>query len=317
MYLNSGLVTMSKKKSNNLSKKIQNINEKFEKTLGELDKKLLESEMVTDMINDSLDRTGGSVPSSEVDKLMEEMQSEVNLDNKSAELGKRKDQEIEARLNKLKKDPTPTVEGPIPTVDDLQETLKKLKEDEKKILQSTKPIGKVAPRPRNNSQRNNNLAANSRKVQEQNPSKPPEINNNNKQPDVPKENAILDDIKPEKSWFAKIIDKVVDIVKELLNNSQNQDTPSPKQQDLQQELQEFRQRKQEILAPVIQAQKKAKLLKEEQKVSREVFKAKRLRHNLAKHDNNKPLRSSTSSITSPPSTPPVKPAVNKNDRGGR
>ncbi|XP_054709424.1 ribosomal RNA small subunit methyltransferase H-like [Uloborus diversus] len=96
--------------------------------------------MVTDMINDSLDRTGGSVSSSEVDKLMEEIQSEVNLDNKSAELGKRKDREIEARFNKLKKDPTPTVEGPIPTVDDLRETLKKLKEDEKKILQSTKPI---------------------------------------------------------------------------------------------------------------------------------------------------------------------------------
>ncbi|WP_375358926.1 hypothetical protein [Candidatus Tisiphia endosymbiont of Neophilaenus lineatus] len=297
---------MSKKKSNNLSKKIQNINEKFEKTLGELDKKLLESEMVTDMINDSLDRTGGSVPSSEVDKLMEEMQSEVNLDNKSAELGKRKDREIEARLNKLKKDPTPTVEGPIPTVDDLRETLKKLKEDEKKILQSTKPIGKVAPRPRNN-----NLAANSRRVQEQKPSKPPEINNNNRRYDVPKENAILDDIKPEKSWFAKIIDKVVDIVKELLNNSQNQDTPSPKQ-----ELQEFRQRKQEILAPVIQAQKKAKLLKEEQKTSREVSRAKRLRRNLAGHDTHKPLRSSTSSITSPP-TPAVKPPVNKNDRGGR
>ncbi len=312
MYLNSGLVTMSKKKSNNLSKKIQNINEKFEKTLGELDKKLLESEMVTDMINDSLDRTGGSVSSSEVDKLMEEMQSEVNLDNKSAELGKRKDQEIEARLNKLKKDPTPTVEGPIPTVDDLRETLKKLKEDEKKILQSTKPIGKVATRPRNNSQRNNNLAANSRKVQEQNPSKS-KINNNNRQPDVPKENAILDDIKPEKSWFAKIIDKVIDIVKELLNNSQNKDTPSPKQQN----IEEFRQRREEILAPVIQAQKKAKLLKEEQKTSREVSRAKRLRHNLAQHDTHKPLRSSTSSITSPPSTPPVKPPVNKNDRSGR
>ncbi|WP_342268204.1 hypothetical protein [Candidatus Tisiphia endosymbiont of Empis tessellata] len=298
---------MSKKKSNDLSKKIQNINEKFEKTLGELDKTLLESEMVTGMINDSLDRMGGSVSSSEADKLMEEIQSEVNLDNKYAELGKRKDREIEARLNKLKKYPTPTVEGPIPTVDDLRETLKKLKEDEKKILQSTKPIGK-APRPRNN-----NLAANSRRVQEQKPSKPPEINNNNRRYDVPRENAILDDIKPEKSWFAKIIDKVVDIVKELLNNSQNQDTPSPKQQN----IQEFRQRRQEILAPVIQAQKEAKLLKEEQKVSREVFKAKRLRHNLAKHDNNKPLRSSTSSITSPPSTPPVKPPVNKNDRGGR
>ncbi|WP_341748321.1 hypothetical protein [Candidatus Tisiphia endosymbiont of Dascillus cervinus] len=296
---------MSKKKSNDLSKKIQNINEKFEKTLGELDKTLLESEMVTGMINDSLDRMAGSVSSSEADKLMEEIQSEVNLDNKYAELGKRKDREIEARLNKLKKDPTPTVEGPIPTVDDLRETLKKLKEDEKKILQSTKPISKVVPRSRNN-----NLAANSRKVQEQNPSKP-KINNNNKQPDVPKENAILDDIKPEKSWFAKIIDKVVDIVKELLNNSQNQDTPSPKQQN----IQEFRQRRQEILAPVIQAQKKAKLLKEEQKTSREV-RVKRLRRNLAEHDTHKPLRSSTSSITSPPSTPLVKPPVNKN-RGGR
>ncbi|MFU7501543.1 MAG: hypothetical protein ACJBCI_07910 [Candidatus Tisiphia sp.] len=313
---------MSKKKSNDLSKKIQNIDEKFEKTLGELDKKLLESEMVTDVMNDSLDRMGGSVSSSEVDKLMEEIQSEVNLDNKYAELGKRKDREIEDRLKALrdsrpkeetlKNSATPTVEGPIPTVDDLRETLKKLKEDEKKILQSTKPIGKVAPRPRNN-----NLAANSRKVQEQKPSKPPEINNNNRRHDVPKENAILDDIKPEKSWFAKIIDKVVDIVKELLNNSQNQDTPSPKQQDLQQNLQEFRQKRQEILAPVIQAQKKAKLLKEEQKVSREVSKAKKLRNSFAKHDNNKPLRSSTSSIISPPSTPPVKPPVNKNDRGGR
>ncbi|WP_375330867.1 hypothetical protein [Candidatus Tisiphia endosymbiont of Oplodontha viridula] len=314
---------MSKKKSNDLSKKIQNIDEKFEKTLGELDKKLFESEVVTGMINDSLDRMGGSVSSSEVDKLMEEIQSEVNLDNKYAELGKRKDREIEDRLKALKdsrpkeetlkNSATPTVEGPIPTVDDLRETLKKLKEDEKKILQSTKPIGKVAPRPRNNSPRNNNLAANSRRVQEQKPSKPPKINNNNRRHDVPKENAILDDIKPEKSWFAKIIDKVVDIVKELLNNSQNQDTPSPKQQD----LQEFRQKRQEILAPVIQAQKKAKLLKEEQKVSREVSKAKKLRNSFAKHDNNKPLRSSTSSIISPPSTPPVKPPVNKNDRGGR
>lgn len=249
---------MSKKKSNDLSKKIQNINEKFEKTLGELDKTLLESEMVTGMINDSLDRMAGSVSSSEVDKLMEEIQSEVNLDNKYAELGKRKDREIEARLKALKdsrpkeetlkNSATPTVEGPIPTVDDLRETLKKLKEDEKKILQSTKPISKVAPRSRNNNPKNNNLAANSRRVQEQKPSKPPEINNNNRRYDVPKENAILDDIKPEKSWFAKIIDKVVDIVKKLLNNSQNQDTPSPKQQDLQQELQEFRQRKQEILA---------------------------------------------------------------------
>ncbi|WP_367363807.1 hypothetical protein [Candidatus Tisiphia endosymbiont of Nedyus quadrimaculatus] len=308
---------MSKKKSNDLSKKIQNIDEKFEKTLGELDKKLFESEMVTNMISDSLDRMGGSVSSSEVDKLIEEMQSEVNLDNKYAELGNRKDREIEARLKALKDTrpteetlknsaPTPTVEGAIPTVDDLRETLKKLKEDEKKILQSTKPIGKVAPRPRNN-----NLAANSRRVQEQKPSKPPEINNNNRRYDIPKENAILDDIKPGKSWFAKIIDKVVDIVKELLSNSQNQDTPSPKQQN----LQEFKQRRQEILAPVIQAQKKVKLLKEEQKVSREVSKAKRLRHSLAKHDNHKPLRSSTSSITSPPSTPPVKPLVNKHDRG--
>jgi uncharacterized phage infection (PIP) family protein YhgE len=226
---------MSKKKSNDLSKKIQNIDEKFEKTLGELDKKLFESEVVTGMINDSLDRMGGSVSSSEVDKLMEEIQSEVNLDNKYAELGKRKDREIEDRLKALrdsrpkeetlKNSATPTVEGSIPTVDDLRETLKKLKEDEKKILQSTKPIGKVAPCPRNN-----NLAANSRKVQEQKPSKPPKINNNNRRHDVPKENAILDDIKLEKSWFAKIIDKVVDIVKELLNNSQNQDTPSPKQQ---------------------------------------------------------------------------------------
>ncbi|WP_341762030.1 hypothetical protein [Candidatus Tisiphia endosymbiont of Thecophora atra] len=313
---------MSKRKSNDLSKKIQNIDEKFEKTLGELDKKLFESEVVTGMINDSLDRMGGSVSSSEVDKLMEEIQSEVNLDNKYAELGKRKDREIEDRLKALrdsrpkeetlKNSATPTVEGPIPTVDDLRETLKKLKEDEKKILQSTKPIGKVAPRPRNN-----NLAANSRRVQEQKPSKPPKINNNNRRHDIPKENAILDDIKLEKSWFAKIIDKVVDIVKELLNNSQNQDTPSPKQQDLQQNLQEFRQKRQEILAPVIQAQKKAKLLKEEQKVSREVSKAKKLRNSFAKHDNNKPLRSSTSSIISPPSTPPVKPPVNKNDRGGR
>lgn len=270
-----------------MSKKIQNINEKFEKTLGELDKTLLESEMVTGMINDSLDRMAGSVSSSEVDKLMEEIQSEVNLDNKYAELGKRKDREIEARLKALK-DSRPKEEtlknSATPTVDDLRETLKKLKEDKKKILQSTKPISKVVPRSRNNNPRNNNLAANSRRVQEQKPSKPPEINNNNRRYDVPKENAILDDIKPEKSWFAKIIDKVVDIVKELLNNSQNQDTPSPKQQDLQQELQEFRQRKQEILAPVIQAQKKAKLLKEEQKVSREVFKAKRLRRNLAEHD---------------------------------
>jgi hypothetical protein len=307
---------MSKKKSNDLSKKIQNIDEKFKKTLGKLDKKLFESEMVTDTINDSLDRMGGFVSSSEVDKLMKEMQSEVNLDNKYAELGKRKDREIEARLKALrdsrpkeetlKNSTTSTVEGPIPTVDDLRETLKKLKEDEKKILQSTKPIDKVVPRPRNN-----NLTANARKVQEQKPSKPPKINNNNRRYDVPKESAILDDIKPEKSWFAKIIDKVVDIVKELLNNLQNQDTPSPKQQ----ELQEFKQKKQEILAPVIQAQKKTKSLQEKQKVSREVSKAKRLRHNLAKHDNNKPLRSSTSSIISPPSTPPVKPPVNKNDRG--
>ncbi|MFP3018684.1 MAG: hypothetical protein ACEY3E_07440 [Candidatus Tisiphia sp.] len=49
-------------------------------------------------------------------------------------------------------------------------------------------------------------------------------------------------------------------------------------------------------------------------MSREVFKAKRLRRNLAEHDTHIPLRSSTSSITSPPSTPPVKPPVNKNDR---
>lgn len=308
---------MSKKKSNDLSKKMQNIDEKFEKTLGELDKKLFESEIVTNMINDSLDRMGGSVSSSAVDKLIEKMQSEVNADNKYAELGKRKDCAIEARLKALRDTrpkeetlknsaPTPTVEGPIPTVDDLRETLKKLKEDEKKILQSTKPIGKVAPSPRNN-----HLAANSLRVQGQKPSKPQEINNNNRRHDVPKENAILDDIKTEKSWFAKIIDKVVDIVKELLSNSQNQDTPSPKQQN----LQEFKQRRQEILAPVIQAQKKAKLLKEEQKVSRAVSKAKRLRHNLTKQNNHKPLRSSTSSITSPPSTPPVKPLANKHDRG--
>ncbi|UCM85146.1 MAG: hypothetical protein LF885_03815 [Rickettsia endosymbiont of Culicoides impunctatus] len=99
---------MSKKntKSNSLSNKIQNLDEEFEKVSDDLDRELSKVEKVADVFNDSLDRIAGSGSEQEVDKLIEEMQSEVNLDKKSAALGKQKDQELEARLKAISRSKT-------------------------------------------------------------------------------------------------------------------------------------------------------------------------------------------------------------------
>ncbi|WP_375318983.1 hypothetical protein [Candidatus Tisiphia endosymbiont of Oplodontha viridula] len=246
---------MSKKKSNSLSNKIQNINEEFEKVSDDLDRELSKFEKVEDVFNDSLDRVTGSVSDQEVDKLLEQMQSEVNLDKKSAALGKQKDQEIADRLKAIR-DPRPTEEAlknpaPTPTVKELEARLKKLKDstptvekpqkkvdkskdNEVKQSQPIKPtrkvVNKVTARPDDNKLGTSSPATSPEPVVRK-PSEPDKSDKDTLPPSV---------TTPEQTtgWFTKImnaiIDVIVDKIKEVFGNSQTQNSaPAPKQQNQQ------------------------------------------------------------------------------------
>ncbi|MCC8399785.1 MAG: hypothetical protein LN563_04375 [Rickettsia endosymbiont of Platyusa sonomae] len=285
---------MSKKntKSNSLSNKIQNINEEFEKVSDDLDRELSKVEKVADVFNDSLDRIAGSGSEQEVDKLIEEMQSEVNLDKKSAALGKQKDQELEARLKAIR-DPRPTEEAlknpaPVPTVEELEARLKKLKDStptvekpQKKVDRSkdnqtkqpqsikptTKVVDKVAVRPKDNKLEANSPATSPEPLVKE-PSKSDKSDRDTLQPSM---------TKSKQSWFAKIvsaiIDVIVDNIKGLLGNSQIQD--SSKQQNQQMTLEKMQADVKKLNEPLVALKKVQELRKHE-------LKAKKIKQSLQK-----------------------------------
>ncbi|MCC8416469.1 MAG: hypothetical protein LN575_03810 [Rickettsia endosymbiont of Gnoriste bilineata] len=288
---------MSKKntKSNSLSNKIKNLDEEFEKVSDDLDRELSKVEKVADVFNDSLDRIAGSgsVSEQEVDKFIEEMQSEVNLDKKSAALGKQKDQELEARLKAIR-DPRPTEEAlknpaPVPTVEELEARLKKLKDStptvekpQKKVDRSkdnqtkqpqsikptTKVVDKVAVRPKDNKLEANSPATSPEPLVKE-PSKSDKSDRDTLQPSMTQSK--------QTGWFAKIasaiIDVIVDNIKGLLGNSQIQD--SSKQQNQQMTLEKMQADVKKLNEPLVALKKVQELRKHE-------LKAKKIKQSLQK-----------------------------------
>ncbi len=318
---------MSKKntKSNSLNNKIQNINEEFEKVSDDLDRELFKFEKVEGVFNDSLDRIAGSVSDQEVDKLLEQMQSEVKLDKKSAALGKQKDQQIADRLKAIR-DPRPTEEAlknptPTPTVEELEARLKKLKgstptiekpqkrvdkskDNEIKQPQPIKPtkkvVNKVAARPKDNKLETNSPATSPEPVVRE-PSKP---DRDTLPPSM---------TKPEQTtgWFAKIInaimDVVVDNIKGFLGNSQIQ---APKQQGQQMSLDKIQADVKKLNEPLV-------ALKKRQEVRDKELMVKKIRNSLQKVRAGKTLSSTPAAklpTKSPTKSPITRQKSNTNSR---
>jgi hypothetical protein len=308
---------MSKKntKSNSLSNKIQNINEEFEKVSDDLDRELSKSKKVADVFNDSLDRMAGSVSDQEVDKLLEQMQSEVNLDKKSAALGKQKDQELEARL-KATRDPRPTEEAlknpaSTPTAKELEARLKRLKDSTptvekprkkvdkskdneikqpKSIKPTKKVVNKVAVRPKDNKLETNSPAISPEPLVKE-PSKPDKSDRDTLPPSM---------TKPEQTgWFAKIVNTIIDVIvdniKGLFSNSQIQDAP-PKQQSQQMPLEKMQADIKKLNEPLVALKKRQELRDKE-------LRAKKIRNTLEKVRQGKALSSTpTKSLAKSPVT---------------
>lgn len=319
---------MSKKntKSNSLSNKIQNINEEFEKVSDDLDRELSKVEKVADVFNDSLDRIAGSVSEQEVDKLIEEMQSEVNLDKKSAALGKQKDQELEARLKAIR-DPRPTKEAlknpaPVPTVEELEARLKKLKnstptvekpkkkveklkDNETKQPQSIKPttkvVDKVAARPKDNKLETNSPATSPEPLVKE-PSKSDKSDRDTLQPSMTKSK--------QTGWFAKIvsaiIDVIVDNIKGLLGNPQIQD--SSKQQNQKMTLEKMQADVKKLNEPLVALKKVQALRKQE-------LKTKEIRRNVQKVRQSLQKVRPGKALPSTPAKLPAKPLITRQKPG--
>ncbi|WP_425363445.1 hypothetical protein [Candidatus Tisiphia endosymbiont of Hybos culiciformis] len=325
---------MSKKKSNSLGNKIQNINEEFEKVSDDLDKELSKFEKVGDIFNDSLDRVAGSVSDQEVDKLIEQMQSEVNLDKKSAALGKQKDQEIADRLKAIR-DPRPTEEAlknpaPTPTVEELEARLKKLKDSTptvekppKKVEKSKAPdvkqsqsvkstkkvVNKVATRPKDNKLEASSPATPSEPVVR----KLPESDKSDRG-DLPPSVTKPEQTSPEKTtnWFAKIVNAIIDVIvdniKGLLGNSQIQD--APKQQGQQISLEKIQADVKKLNEPLV-------ALKKRQEVRDKELMVKKIRNSLQKVRTGKTLSSTPAAklpTRSPTKSPITRQKSNTNSR---
>lgn len=316
---------MSKKntKSNSLSNKIQNIDEEFAKVSDDLDRKLSEFEKVGDVFNDSLDKMASAVSDQEVDKLLEQMQSEVKLDKKSAALGTQKDQELADRLKAIRYPrpteqalknpaPTPTVEelearlkrlkDSTPTVEKPQKRVGKLKDNKIKQPQSIKPtkkvVNKVAVRPKDNKLETNSPTTSPESVVR----KPSEPDKNDK------DTLPLSMTKPEQTtgWFAKIINAIIDVIvdniKGFLGNPQIQD--APKQQNQQISLEKIQADVKKLKEPLV-------ALKKVQEV-----RVKKLRNTLEKVRTGKALSNTPAKLPtkSPTKSPVTRQKSNTNNR---
>ncbi|MCC8371233.1 MAG: hypothetical protein LN568_00445 [Rickettsia endosymbiont of Pseudomimeciton antennatum] len=294
------------KKANSLNKTIQNIDKEFEKAYDDLDKGLSKVEEVADIFNDSLDRIVGSVSEQEVNKLLEEMQSEVNLEQKNAELEKQKDQELYARLDALRdsrptkealknpapmltdeelyarlerlKEPIPTEEAlknpaPTPTVEKPQQKVYRSQDNQTKQPQSIKPtttlVNKVAARPKDTKLETNSPATSPEPLVKE-PSKPDKSD---------RDTLPLSTTKAKQTgWFAKIVNTVINVIvdniKGLFGNSQIQDAP-PKQQSKQVILEKLQ-------ADVKKLREPLAALKEVQEARKQALKVKRMQRILQK-----------------------------------
>ncbi|MCC8398299.1 MAG: hypothetical protein LN569_03230 [Rickettsia endosymbiont of Labidopullus appendiculatus] len=265
------------KKANSLNKTIQNIDKEFEKAYDDLDKGLSKVEEVSDIFNDSLDRIVGSVSEQEVNKLLEEMQSEVNLEQKNAELEKQKDQELYARLKRLK-EPIPTEEAlknpaPTPTVEKPQKKVYRSQYNQTKQPQSIKPtttlVNKVAAHPKDTKLETNSPATSPEPLVKE-PSKPDKSD---------RDTLPLSTTKAKQTgWFAKIVNTVINVIidniKGLFGNPQIQDAP-PKQQSKQVILEKLQ-------ADVKKLREPLAALKEVQEARKQALKVKRMQRILQK-----------------------------------
>ncbi|XVN43066.1 MAG: hypothetical protein RCG15_01870 [Candidatus Rickettsia vulgarisii] len=107
----------------NLDKFEKQINDIANANDAELKKIQQEFNLTNQEYNKRLERLWGNqgVNDPEIDKLMEQLQSEVRLDEQEKERGRQEDQKLQERLDKLK--------GPIPTTEELEARLAKLKEN--------------------------------------------------------------------------------------------------------------------------------------------------------------------------------------------
>ncbi|MDN3031362.1 MAG: hypothetical protein QMO91_08770 [Candidatus Tisiphia sp.] len=303
----------------------RDINEEFEKVSNDLDKELSKFEKVGDIFNDSLDRMAGSVSDQEVDKLLEQMQSEVNLDKKSAALGKQKDQELADRLKAIR-DPRPTEEAlknpaPIPTVKELEDRLKKLKDSTKIVEKQTaekpqKKIRKLNEKLKDNEIKQSqsikpikkavNKAATSskdNKLQTNAPAALPEpvIREPSESDKRDKDTLPPSMTKPEQTtgWFAKIINAIIEVIvdniKGLLGKPQIQDTT--KQQSQQMPLEKVQADVKKLNEPLVAFKKRQELRTD------------RLRQSLQKVRQGKTPSSTSKLSTILPTKAPTKPPV--------